>query len=166
MSNSTERRRKRTKAALRMLPEEEPEFQIAPMIDILLVMLVFFMSISSSEVLEASREIQLPVAEDTKKDEGDNPGEIKINIDWNQFANTGAIEIKQQQYATADEIKPILAKSFAANPLLRVLVRADKDVLWDYTRSVLKAVGEVGISKVVFSVVNKEMADATAATTE
>src|SRR5437016_5129629 len=31
--------------------EEEPEFQIAPMIDILLVLLVFFMSISSTEVL-------------------------------------------------------------------------------------------------------------------
>ena len=32
-------------------PETDPEFQIAPMIDILLVLLVFFMSISTTEVL-------------------------------------------------------------------------------------------------------------------
>ncbi len=146
-----------------MQPDEEPEFQIAPMIDILLVMLVFFMSISTSEVLEANREIQLPVAEDTQKDKGDNPGEIKINVDWNKFTSSGAIEIKQKQYATAEEIKPVLAKSFGANPLLRVLLRVDKDVHWDYTRKVLKAAGEVGISKVVFSVVNKETADGAAA---
>ena len=47
-------------------PEEDPEFQIAPMIDILLVLLVFFMSISSTEVLQSNRDIQLPVAADGK----------------------------------------------------------------------------------------------------
>ena len=41
----------------------EPEFQIAPMIDILLVLLVFFMSISSTEVLQKTEGITLPVEE-------------------------------------------------------------------------------------------------------
>jgi biopolymer transport protein ExbD len=43
-------------------PEADPEFQIAPMIDILLVLLVFFMSISSTEVLQSNKDIRLPVA--------------------------------------------------------------------------------------------------------
>ena len=32
--------------------EGEPEFQIAPMVDVLLVLLIFFMSITSAQVLE------------------------------------------------------------------------------------------------------------------
>ena len=48
-------------------PEVDPEFQIAPMIDILLVLLVFFMSISSTEVLQSNQDVNLPVARDAKE---------------------------------------------------------------------------------------------------
>ena len=47
-----------------MVPEEDPEFQIAPMIDILLVLLVFFMAISSTEVLQTNDKVRLPVAKE------------------------------------------------------------------------------------------------------
>ncbi len=159
---SAERRRRNTKKSLRMAPEEEPEFQIAPMIDILLVILVFFMSISSSEALEVNREVQLPVAEDTADDDGDNPGEMKINVDWNIIANAGVIEYRENPFGSADELRPQIEERFRANPLLRVLIRADKGVPWEYTRELLKAVGDTGISQVVFSVVNKDVADASA----
>ena len=44
----------------------EPEFQIAPMIDVLLVLLVFFMSITSAEVLKVDKNIRLPVSPNAK----------------------------------------------------------------------------------------------------
>ncbi len=50
------------RAGTRLAPEIDPEFQIAPMIDILLVLLVFFMSISSTEVLQKTQDVQLPTA--------------------------------------------------------------------------------------------------------
>jgi len=52
--------------------EGEPEFQIAPMIDVLLVLLIFFMSITSAQVLRIDKDIKLPVAADAKKKEGKN----------------------------------------------------------------------------------------------
>ena len=40
----------------------EPEFQVAPMIDVLLVILVFFMTITSTQVLKVDKTISLPIA--------------------------------------------------------------------------------------------------------
>ena len=53
----------KSRSETRLPPEEDPEFQIAPMIDILLVLLVFFMSISSTEVLQKTEGINLPQSE-------------------------------------------------------------------------------------------------------
>ena len=60
-------RLKKSRAATRVLPEEDPEFQIAPMIDILLVLLVFFMSIATEQVLQVNKEVILPVAKEAKE---------------------------------------------------------------------------------------------------
>ncbi len=60
-------------------PDVDPEFQIAPMIDILLVLLVFFMSISSTEVLQSNRDVNLPVARDAKESKK-NPGQVIVNV--------------------------------------------------------------------------------------
>ncbi len=45
----------------------EPEFQVAPMIDVLLTILVFFMTITSAQVLKVDKTIQLPIAKDAQK---------------------------------------------------------------------------------------------------
>ena len=73
---------KAARAATRNAPEEDPEFQIAPMIDILLVLLVFFMSISSTEVLQSNRNISLAVAKDAKAPKPTKGGQIIVNVSW------------------------------------------------------------------------------------
>ena len=40
----------------------EPVFQVAPMVDVLLVLLIFFMSITSAQVLKVDKSITLPLA--------------------------------------------------------------------------------------------------------
>ena len=67
------------KAAMRAAPEEDPEFQIAPMIDILLVLLVFFMSISSTEVLQTNEAVKLPVAKDSKPKEKNSLAAVAVS---------------------------------------------------------------------------------------
>jgi biopolymer transport protein ExbD len=61
----------------------EPEFQIAPMIDVLLVLLIFFMCITSAEVLKVDKEITLPVSPNAKeRDPEMAKHEIAINVRW------------------------------------------------------------------------------------
>jgi biopolymer transport protein ExbD len=138
-------------------PEADPEFQIAPMIDILLVLLVFFMSISSTEVLQANKDIRLPVAKDAK-DAKENPGQIIVNLAFNEINNAVAISVNEKEYASPGELVPVLQNHIQKNPLVRVLIRADKDVRYSYTKGLLEAVGKAGIANVTFSVVDKEAA--------
>ena len=135
--------------------EPDPEFQIAPMIDILLVLLVFFMSISSTEVLQSNKEISLPVAKEAQEAK-DNPGQVIINVTYAAINDATAIEVDQRDYASPQDIVPLLQNKVAANPLMRVLIRADREVRFDFIKQILMAVGESGIGNVTFSVVDKD----------
>lgn len=145
---------KAARAATRSPVEEDPEFQIAPMIDILLVLLVFFMSISSTEVLQSNRDIPLAIAKDAKQPKK-NPGQVIINVSWQPINNLGKIEVDALVYPTAADLIPRLQSELQKNPMTRVLVRVDRNARWGYEREILRAVGEAGISNVTFSVVDK-----------
>ena len=141
----------------RRKPESEvdPEFQIAPMIDILLVLLVFFMSISSTEVLQSSKDVKLPVAKEAKEAK-DNPGQVIINVTFAPINNSTSLEVDQQIYQSPMELVSLLKNKVAANPMVRVLVRADKEVRYEFMRRLLEAIGTSGVGNVTFSVVDKE----------
>jgi biopolymer transport protein ExbD len=147
---------KKAKLATRSLPEEDPEFQIAPMIDILLVLLVFFMSISSTEVLQTNEAVRLPVAKDGKKPSDVKDGMVTVNVLWNSLNNAGSIDVSGQTYYVAQDLAPVIQQAVQKNADARVLVRADKEVRYDYLRSILKAAAAGGISNITFSVVNRE----------
>jgi biopolymer transport protein ExbD len=147
---------KQAKAATRELPEEDPEFQIAPMIDILLVLLVFFMSISSTQVLQTNQKVRLPVAKEGKEMRPKEKGVIIVNVLWNSLNNLGSLEVDGKPFAVAQDLTPMIQQEVQKLPDCRVLIRADKDVKYDYLRSVLKAAGQGGITNVTFSVVDKE----------
>jgi biopolymer transport protein ExbD len=133
---------------------QEPEFQIAPMIDILLVLLVFFMSISSTEVLQSNQDVDLPVAKEAKEAK-ENPGQVIVNVLYSRINNATTIEVDQQQLPP-NALVALLQKNVAANPQIRVLVRADRDVRYEFMRTLLESVGKSGVGAVTFSVVDKE----------
>ena len=137
--------------------EADPEFQIAPMIDILLVLLVFFMSISSTEVLQANKDVRLPVAKEAK-DAKENPGQIIVNLAVNPLGPGVAISVNEKNYPSSDDLIPVLQKHIEKNPMVRVVIRADKEVRYSAMKSLLAAVGKAGIANVTFSVVDKEVA--------
>ena len=81
---------------------------------------------------------------------------MTVNILWNNIANSGVIDIDGKTYGSAAELGPIFQAKLAATPEFRVVVRADKDVKYEFLRTVLAAAGGSGVSNVTFSVVDKE----------
>lgn len=144
------------KKATREIPEEDPEFQIAPMIDILLVLLVFFMSISSTQVLQVTKGIKLPVAKEGKTADPASDGKVIVNVLWNALNNVGSIKVSEQEYPSPGDVQPVLFAAVQRNPEAQILIRADKAVRYEYLRSILKAAGAAGVTNVTFSVINKE----------
>ena len=125
------------------------------MIDILLVLLVFFMSISSTEVLQTNKEVNLPIAKEAKEAK-DNPGQVIINVTYATMNDATAIEVDQRGFGSPSDMVPLLQDKVGKNPLLRVLIRADREVRFDFIRQVLQVVAESGVGNVTFSVVDKD----------
>jgi biopolymer transport protein ExbD len=147
---------KKARAETRLPPEEDPEFQIAPMIDILLVLLVFFMSISSTEVLQVNKDVTLPVAKDAKAADKTTKGQTIVNVMWATLNNAGTVEVDDKKFPQPDQMLGHLQTKAQANPDMRILIRADKNVRYDYLKQVMITAGKAGVGKVTFSVVDKD----------
>ncbi|WP_397383119.1 ExbD/TolR family protein [Prosthecobacter sp.] len=132
----------------------EPEFQIAPMIDVLLVLLIFFMSITSAQVLSIDKEIQLPVAKDAKKKEKDVQNEANINVRWTNGKAT--ILFENSSY---DVVEPLVEKLRArhdSNAKYRAVIRGDKRLPAIEIQRVMSVIAQAGIDDISFSALNKE----------
>ena len=147
---------KTQRAQTRLPPEEDPEFQIAPMIDILLVLLVFFMSISSTEVLQVNKGVTLPVAKDAKDADKNTKGQTIVNVMWATINNAGSIEVDNTKYQQPEQMLGHLQTKAKANPAMRILIRADRNVRYEYLKQVMITAGKAGVGKVTFSVVDKD----------
>lgn len=137
--------------------EGEPEFQVAPMIDMLLVLLIFFMSITSTQVLRLDREITLPVAPNASKKK-DSRDEIIVNLQWDAKAERGLFSCEGVDYAAADDLLPILQswRRSAPNPeAFRVVIRGDEACHALFIGQVMNAAAQAGISDIVFSALNQ-----------
>jgi biopolymer transport protein ExbD len=135
----------------------EPEFQVAPMIDVLLVLLIFFMSITSSQVLKVDKNISLPVASHgVKRDDKAAAG--LINISWDK--TTGQAKYKLDDRELDPNDKDGIAKELQArkgnNDKYRLLIRADKECHAKYISKALEWAGEAGIENIAFSGLNRE----------
>jgi biopolymer transport protein ExbD len=134
----------------------EPEFQIAPMIDVLLVLLIFFMSITSAQVLKIDKDIKLPVAADAKKKENKNAMfEAALNVKWK--ANEQKAEFKLDELNVEEEqIVEILQQRKANNPTYRVVIRGDKALPAVAVQKAMTIIGQSGIDDISFSTLNKD----------
>jgi biopolymer transport protein ExbD len=137
--------------------EGEPEFQVAPMIDVLLVLLIFFMSITSAQVLKVDKNIKLPLAvHGLKRDDKAAAG--LINISWD--ATTGQAKYKLDDRELDPNDKEGIARELSArkgsNEKYRLLIRADKQCHAKYISKALEWGAEAGIDNIAFSGLNRE----------
>ncbi|WP_043588946.1 ExbD/TolR family protein [Geminisphaera colitermitum] len=133
--------------------EGEPEFQIAPMLDVMLVLLIFFMSITATAVSRYDPAIQVPVAPDANKKE-DSQSELVFNIAWKPDAHAAQITYEEEP-VNFEAVIPRLARHLKADPKVRVLIRADNETPVSYINQVIEAAAKAGIVDITFATMNR-----------
>ncbi|MES2437871.1 MAG: biopolymer transporter ExbD [Verrucomicrobiota bacterium] len=134
----------------------EPEFQIAPMIDVLLVLLVFFVMITSAEVLKVDKALTLPVSPNAKKREPEMAKhEMAVNVRFEPSTNKGVLVVDDVVYNNWSEVVPILQESRKRDEKLRIVVRGDANVPAGEIQRVMNLIGEAGIADIAFASSNK-----------
>jgi len=144
----------------------EPEFQIAPMIDVLLVLLIFFISITSMEVLRIDQDITLPVAADAVKAQKER-GEVILNVRYDETTRKArfAINADPRPIEATDLLVTELTKAVTAaqasikagwNPNVRLVIRADQTTPSFEISRAMNAGAEAGISDIAFSTASRE----------
>lgn len=145
----------------------EPEFQIAPMLDVLFVLLIFFMSISTSQMLKVDNSISLPVAANGEEPDPKTKAKVVLfNVGWDKTLARPVVKIDdkpvditdQGRQATIDEIIARATNPFTKkiDPEIRFLIRADRQVTAKYISQVLSLAAEAGMDNIAFTGMNKE----------
>ena len=151
-SSSIKRQRRRRRAD----EDGDPEFQVAPMVDVLLVLMLFFMSITSTELLKKEKNLNLAEAKNAKpQDKNGKPkiNEVVINVIWHDGNSTAGYSMDGVDYPSANALQDILASRVRANPMVYVLIRADKDVEYSNISDLMTTCAAAGIGSVTFAVI-------------
>lgn len=134
----------------------EPEFQIAPMIDVLLVLLVFFVMITSAEVLKVDKNITLPISPNAKQREPEMAKhEMAVNLRYDPGTQKGVLVLDDMVYNNWEEVVPILESSLKRDKMLRIVVRGDAAVPAGEIQRVMDLIGRAGIADIAFASSNK-----------
>ncbi|WP_035604948.1 biopolymer transporter ExbD [Haloferula sp. BvORR071] len=135
----------------------EPEFQIAPMIDVLLVLLVFFVMITSAEVLKVDKELKLPTSPHAnKKDPAMAKHEVAVNLRLSPDGNKkGILIMDDKTYTNWEDLIPNLKAMAEKDKLLRVVVRGDAKMPAGEIQRVMNLIGEAGVADIAFAASNK-----------
>lgn len=129
---------------------DEPEFQIAPMIDVLLVLLIFFMSTITKQVARVDQSLTLPVAPNASKRD-DARDESIINVRWNDTERHVTYTFEEQSYDRLESLVPLLTRRQQTSGKHRVVIRGDRLVPAENISLVMSAAAEANIADITFA---------------
>lgn len=129
---------------LRKRSEDEVGFQLAPMIDMTFLLLIFFMVTTKISKEQVKLDIQLPVASNgVVPDDLSNRDVVSIDAAGNYFIG--------QEPATKAELTAYLKQRYAVTPPLRLYVRADQKTPGKQVKELMRIAAEAGAVNVIFA---------------
>lgn len=123
--------------------EEDGEVDLTPMIDIVFLLIVFFMTVASMITAE-KKPIDVPVALNSTipEDYGERTT-VTVQSDGSLYAGVYSV--------TLDELQRILVDERVNDPETRVFLRADRAVEHQYVNDVMQACAAAGLDRIIFA---------------
>jgi len=130
--------------------DDDCALDMSPMIDMVFLLLIFFVVNSSQIVVRQDSDVKPPVASYGKKQEEKN-GRIVVNI-----YKDGSYKSEQEVVLGTDEdIFDLVKKAKEQNDLRgyrsKLHLRGDKDAVFKYSRKVIAISAKAGVEQVMFA---------------
>lgn len=128
---------------LRRRPQDEVSFQLAPMIDMTFLLLVFFMVTTKISKEQVKLDVKLPIASNAVTPKDLSNRDI-VNID-----EAGQYYVSDRAVTTA-ELKAYLKQRFINFPPLRLYIRADLRTPARKIKETMRMAADAGAIDVIF----------------
>jgi biopolymer transport protein ExbD len=126
-----------------MPQEDDAKFQMAPMIDMVFLLLVFFMCASRLSQMQ-NKELEIPTATKAVVPK-ERPDRFVVNV-----TKTGEAYAGDRAVGDMQSLKDLVTQFKAEFPDARVYLRADRETPHKYVRTVMSAMAESGIDDFIF----------------
>ncbi len=124
------------------------EINIAPLIDVVFLLIIFFLTVSHITQVRVEA-LSLPEAEETDRSENLASGRLIINVH-----SSGQVVVSGETYQT--DYLEVMLRAEQENPSnrdLSVLLRGDRETLWARMSEILQVLAKLGINQIRVAVI-------------
>lgn len=132
-------------------PEDEAKVDMSPMIDMVFLLLIFFIVNATAIIVQTDPDVLPPVAKNSKRQE-DGRGRIVINVRQDGTYTNEALELMEDEAAIVDLVKKMKEEIIPLGIVPKLHLRGDQDAVFRYSREAIRAAAEAGVDQVVFAV--------------
>lgn len=126
---------------------------LGPMIDCVMLLLMYYINCSSLETNRVSKDVRLPFAQQGLKEENTG-GRFIVSLEWNESLYEATYVANGVKMSDPREMTAFImqSKKLQGNPQnFRVIIRADRRVPYEFTQQAMAAVSEADVANILFS---------------
>ena len=136
----------------RSVEDEQAKLDMSPMIDMVFLLLIFFIVNATAIIVKTDPEVTPPVANNSKRQE-DGRGRIVVNVRQDgTFTAQDFDTVFADEKDITDYVKTEKDKIIPLGIVPKLHLRGDQEAVFKYSRTAVRAAAEAGVDQVVFAV--------------
>jgi len=125
------------------IPEESVGFQMAPLIDVVFLLIIFFMVTANMNQQERVP-VTIPLASNSERpDDPSGRGTVTVKANGDLFAGSQAV--------TTEQLSDLARMRLKENPNFKLFLRADRKTPHKHIREVMRVAAEAGVVDIIFA---------------
>lgn len=136
-----------------LAPMPSDHINVTPLIDVIMCLIIFFLLCGKFAKDEANAKVKLPEAQ-LGQQMLDQQGRLVINVVPSEKPGGKPEILLRAKPVRAEELARFLAQERKATPELKVIIRADKEVTYNYISPVMVSCAEANIESVDYAIQN------------
>jgi len=132
---------------------EKCELALGPMIDCMMILLLYFIMCSKLEQVRFSKDVILPIPRLGQGIKEENAsGRFIVDIEWNESLNEATFKSGSVKLTDPRELVDLIKRGAKLSPRnFRVVIRADQQTPYEYTQQVMAAVAAADVPNMMIS---------------